>query len=173
MIILPWQDSAICSFKMLCPPNKVPLPPKLGKWKRNPGPPNKRELAQSSEIALDTMPQNRKNPHYSRNYPNQNGISVSTHWKRCFYLIREGIPWTNPVPALETWTTPKNIEKPKTSFLNSTHSCKIWEPNFVRKFLSEVGIGFEIFLATFSQTHRLIGITASDGVAAVVAITFD
>lgn len=55
---------------------------------------------------------------------------------------------------------------------NSDASCKIGEPHFVHKFLSGLGFGYEIFLATFSQTNSLIATKAGDGFAAITAVTF-
>ena len=67
----------------------------------------------------------------------------------------------------------EKLRKAKNELLELDSSCKIGEPHFVHKFLSGLGTGYEIFLATFSQTHSLIGITAADGVAAIAAVTFD
>ena len=67
----------------------------------------------------------------------------------------------------------ERLRKAKNELLELDSSCKIGEPHFVHKFLSGLGNGYEIFLATFNQTHSLIKTTAADGVAAVKAVTFD
>ena len=67
----------------------------------------------------------------------------------------------------------KKLRKAKNKLLKLDSSCKIGEPHFVHKFLSGLSTRYEIFLATFSQTHSLIGTTAADGIAAVTAVTFD
>lgn len=67
----------------------------------------------------------------------------------------------------------EKLQKAKNELLELNSSCKIGEPHFVDKFLSGLSTGYQIFIATFSQTHSLIGTTAADGVAAVAAVTFD
>lgn len=67
----------------------------------------------------------------------------------------------------------ERLRKAKNELLELDASCKIGEPHFVHKFLSGLGSGFEIFLATFSQTHSLIPTAAGDGNAAITAVTFD
>lgn len=67
----------------------------------------------------------------------------------------------------------EKLLKAKNELLELDPSCKIGEPHFVHKFLSGLGSGYEIFLATFSQTHSLIATKAGDGVAAITAVTFD
>ncbi len=67
----------------------------------------------------------------------------------------------------------EKLRKAKNELLELDSSCKIGEPHFVHKFLSGLGTGYKIFLATFSQTHSLIGATAADGFAVVGAVTFD
>ena len=67
----------------------------------------------------------------------------------------------------------KKLQKAKNELLELDSSCKIGEPHFVHQFLSGLGTGYEIFLATFSQTHSLIGTIAADRVAAIAAVMFD
>lgn len=67
----------------------------------------------------------------------------------------------------------KKLQKTKNKLFKLNSSCKIGEPHFIHKFLSELGTGYEIFLATFSQTYSLIRISIVDGVIVVAAVMFD
>lgn len=114
-----------------------------------------------------------KNSRYSRNQ--QNRISILTHWKRRFHLSWQRIPRAHPGRLYWSyglcWKTSKSQKRASRTRPNHTRLENL--TLYVHKFLSGLVTGFEIFLATFSQTHSLIGTTASDGVAAVVAVTFD
>ncbi len=67
----------------------------------------------------------------------------------------------------------EKLRKAKNRLLELDSSCKIGESHFVHKFLSRLGIGYEIFFAKFSQTYSLIGTTSADGVTAVATVMFD
>lgn len=58
----------------------------------------------------------------------------------------------------------EKFRKAKNELLELDSSCKIGEPHFIHKFLSSLGPSFDIFCATFSQTHSLLPIkTNSSG----------
>lgn len=67
----------------------------------------------------------------------------------------------------------KKLCKAKNKLLKLDASCKISKPHFIHKFLSSLGPSFDIFYATFSQTHLLLPIKATDRTISTAAMTFD
>lgn len=51
--------------------------------------------------------------------------------------------------------------------------CKIGKSYFIYKFLNGLILRFEIFPATFNQTHKLILFVARDKIKVIITVTFD
>lgn len=63
----------------------------------------------------------------------------------------------------------EKLRKAKNELLELDSSCKIGELYFIHKFLSSLSPSFDIFRATFSQTHSLLPIKAAGGIASTAA----
>lgn len=65
------------------------------------------------------------------------------------------------------------LRKAKNKLLELDASCKIDKLHFIYKFLSSVGLSFDIFYATFSQTQSLLLIKTTDRIVSTMAVIFD
>lgn len=63
--------------------------------------------------------------------------------------------------------------KAKNKLLKLDTSCKIGKPHFIHKFLNSLGPSFDIFYATFSQSHSLLSIKVADRIASIVVVTLN